>query len=130
MQLDPTQRSRLADAARDRQREIGKNQREVAARAGISLAVYNKIVTCRAESVSVGTLDALDTGLGWPRGTSEKIVKGERPPGPVRLTVEDIAEQMARDPAVRRVLSKILTVEPAKRGVLLEVFERMVDVVA
>lgn len=159
LDLDSEQAQRLAAAARRRRRDLGDPpQVEIATRAGISLAAYQKIEKGRPGGLMPRTIDALDRGLLWQEGSAERVILGGSPlpddhPRPVveefrdatgairhritvdretgeALPVEALAGQIAASGTEEiRVLTRLLSIEAPQRAYVIAILDRILDLV-
>ncbi|WP_157475832.1 helix-turn-helix domain-containing protein [Parafrankia sp. EUN1f] len=137
MELDEDQAQRLAAATRNRRRELRLTQQDVAQAGQLSLATLNRIENGKATSLSLRTLDGLDSGLRWQgrqgreMGSAERVVHGGSPlpagsPRPVsqefvddlgvvrrRVTFEDPTEHVESPPKLSELAQRVADVSDA-----------------
>ncbi|NNH70506.1 helix-turn-helix transcriptional regulator [Nocardia uniformis] len=69
----------LADRVKERRREKGWTQADVARNGGPSAGVISQIERALTESPAADTLAKLDTALEWPADTCDAILRGNVP---------------------------------------------------
>lgn len=70
---------RLADAVRDRRRELRMTQEDVRARGGPSTATLRQIERGSALDYRSGTTEPLEDAIGWRRGSVDTVLRGGDP---------------------------------------------------
>lgn len=66
----------LSERVKARRKEKGWTQADVARTSGLSANAVSQIERCLNESPAEDVLAKLDTGLEWPRNTSDSILRG------------------------------------------------------